>query len=116
MRLLPGELRVIALGRNIDDVRRAMLRSPVGSGAAVFRIASGRRAQNKEMRHDVRSGETNSGVVRIRQSGQLANLRMLGTGTLADTGKMVILPVDQGFEHGPARFAQIRPRTTALSL
>jgi class I fructose-bisphosphate aldolase len=25
------------------------------------------------------------------------------TGTLAGTGKMVILPVDQGFEHGPAR-------------
>ncbi len=36
--------------------------------------------------------------------GVLANLRrMLGTGTLADTGKMVILPVDQGFEHGPHR-------------
>ena len=29
--------------------------------------------------------------------------RMLMTGTLAGTGKMVILPVDQGFEHGPAR-------------
>src|SRR5215468_9784686 len=29
--------------------------------------------------------------------------RMLNTGTLAGTGKMVILPVDQGFEHGPAR-------------
>lgn len=25
------------------------------------------------------------------------------TGTLAGTGRMVILPVDQGFEHGPAR-------------
>jgi class I fructose-bisphosphate aldolase len=36
--------------------------------------------------------------------GTLANLRrMLGTGTLADTGKFVILPVDQGWEHGPAR-------------
>lgn len=36
--------------------------------------------------------------------GVLTNLRrLLGTGTLADTGKMVILPVDQGFEHGPAR-------------
>jgi class I fructose-bisphosphate aldolase len=36
--------------------------------------------------------------------GTLANIRrMLGTGTLADTGKFVILPVDQGFEHGPAR-------------
>ncbi|MEO8799436.1 MAG: fructose-bisphosphate aldolase, partial [Polyangiaceae bacterium] len=29
--------------------------------------------------------------------------RMLDHGTLAGTGKMVILPVDQGFEHGPAR-------------
>lgn len=29
--------------------------------------------------------------------------RLLNTGNLAGTGKMVILPVDQGFEHGPAR-------------
>jgi len=29
--------------------------------------------------------------------------RMLNYGKLAGTGKMVILPVDQGFEHGPAR-------------
>ncbi|MGH7682181.1 MAG: class I fructose-bisphosphate aldolase, partial [Candidatus Eiseniibacteriota bacterium] len=36
--------------------------------------------------------------------GTKANLaRMLNQGTLAGTGKMVILPVDQGFEHGPAR-------------
>jgi len=36
--------------------------------------------------------------------GVLANLRrLLNTGTLAGTGKLVILPVDQGFEHGPAR-------------
>jgi len=36
--------------------------------------------------------------------GTLANIaRLLNTGTLAGTGKMVILPVDQGFEHGPAR-------------
>jgi class I fructose-bisphosphate aldolase len=36
--------------------------------------------------------------------GTKANLyKMLMTGTLAGTGKMVILPVDQGFEHGPAR-------------
>jgi len=36
--------------------------------------------------------------------GTLANLhRLLMTGTLAGTGKLVILPVDQGFEHGPAR-------------
>ena len=36
--------------------------------------------------------------------GTLTNLaRMLNHGTLAGTGHMVILPVDQGFEHGPAR-------------
>lgn len=36
--------------------------------------------------------------------GTLKNLRwMLESGTLAGTGKLVILPVDQGFEHGPAR-------------
>jgi class I fructose-bisphosphate aldolase len=37
-------------------------------------------------------------------AGTKANLaRMLNHGRLAGTGKMVILPVDQGFEHGPAR-------------
>ena len=29
--------------------------------------------------------------------------RLLGSGKLAGTGRLVILPVDQGFEHGPAR-------------
>src|SRR6266496_5761904 len=29
--------------------------------------------------------------------------RLLNHGRLAGTGKLVILPVDQGFEHGPAR-------------
>ncbi len=36
-------------------------------------------------------------------------VRMLNTGKLAGTGKMVILPVDQGFEHGPARSFAINP-------
>ena len=41
---------------------------------------------------------------RSENPGVQANLyRMLNHGTLAGTGKMVILPVDQGFEHGPAR-------------
>ncbi|HRW15206.1 class I fructose-bisphosphate aldolase [Amaricoccus sp.] len=36
--------------------------------------------------------------------GVKANLcRMLMAGKLGGTGKMIILPVDQGFEHGPAR-------------
>ncbi len=41
---------------------------------------------------------------RSQNPGVLANLaRMLNHGRLAGTGRMVILPVDQGFEHGPAR-------------
>lgn len=36
--------------------------------------------------------------------GVLTNLaRLLNTGRLGGTGRLVILPVDQGFEHGPAR-------------
>ncbi|MEE9198012.1 MAG: class I fructose-bisphosphate aldolase [bacterium] len=42
--------------------------------------------------------------------GILTNLaRMLNHGTLAGAGKMVILPVDQGFEHGPARSFAMNP-------
>jgi class I fructose-bisphosphate aldolase len=42
--------------------------------------------------------------------GTLTNLaRMLNHGRLAGTGKMVILPVDQGFEHGALRSFQPNP-------
>lgn len=42
--------------------------------------------------------------------GSLANIaRMLNTGALAGTGKLVIYPVDQGFEHGPARSFGMNP-------
>jgi len=42
--------------------------------------------------------------------GILTNLaRMLNHGRLAGTGKMVILPVDQGFEHGPGRSFAMNP-------
>jgi class I fructose-bisphosphate aldolase len=42
--------------------------------------------------------------------GTKANIcRLLMTGKLAGTGKMVILPVDQGFEHGPGRSFAINP-------
>ncbi len=42
--------------------------------------------------------------------GVRANLaRMLNHGRLAGKGKMVILPVDQGFEHGPARSFAVNP-------
>src|SRR5574337_147142 len=35
--------------------------------------------------------------------------RLLNSGRLAGTGKLVILPVDQGFEHGPARSFAVNP-------
>jgi class I fructose-bisphosphate aldolase len=42
--------------------------------------------------------------------GTLTNLaRLLNHGTLAGTGKLVILPVDQGFEHGPGRSFAVNP-------
>ncbi len=42
--------------------------------------------------------------------GTLTNLaRMMMHGRLAGTGKLVILPVDQGFEHGPVRSFQPNP-------
>jgi class I fructose-bisphosphate aldolase len=43
-------------------------------------------------------------------TGTLTNLaRLLNHGRLAGTGKLVILPVDQGFEHGPARSFALNP-------
>lgn len=42
--------------------------------------------------------------------GVLANLaRLLDHGRLGGTGRMVILPVDQGFEHGPGRSFAMNP-------
>ena len=42
--------------------------------------------------------------------GTLTNLaRLLNHGKLAGTGHLVILPVDQGFEHGPARSFAVNP-------
>ncbi len=42
--------------------------------------------------------------------GVLNNLaRLMNHGKLAGTGKFVILPVDQGFEHGPARSFAVNP-------
>ena len=44
------------------------------------------------------------GWYRSDSPGTLTNLaRLLNHGRLGGTGKLVILPVDQGFEHGPAR-------------
>src|SRR6185312_8930963 len=42
--------------------------------------------------------------------GTLSNLaRMLNHGRLGGTGRLVILPADQGFEHGPARSFGMNP-------
>src|SRR3954468_9182475 len=42
--------------------------------------------------------------------GTKANLaRILMQGRLGGTGKLIILPVDQGFEHGPARSFSVNP-------
>lgn len=42
--------------------------------------------------------------------GTKANLaRILTAGKLGGTGKLIILPVDQGFEHGPARSFSVNP-------
>lgn len=42
--------------------------------------------------------------------GTLTNLvRLMNHGVLANTGKLVILPVDQGFEHGPVRSFSANP-------
>ncbi len=49
--------------------------------------------------------------------GVIANLRrLMGHGALAGTGKLVILPVDQGFEHGPARSFQPNPERVRSAL
>ena len=41
---------------------------------------------------------------RSENAGVLSNIaRVINHGRLAGTGMFVILPVDQGFEHGPAR-------------
>ncbi len=48
-------------------------------------------------------GHTSPGVRRSLK-------QMLDQGSLGGTGKMLILPVDQGFEHGPARSFQPNPR------
>ena len=48
---------------------------------------------------------------RSQSAGVRANLyRILQHGTLSGTGKAVILPVDQGFEHGPSKSFAINPQ------
>src|SRR5262245_39514098 len=77
-----------------------VLRTAIGPASLAGRLA-------------VRSTKEDNPMSRVREilswygsdnPGTLTNLaRMLNHGRLAGSGKMVILPVDQGFEHGPAR-------------
>ena len=61
------------------------------------------------------------GWYRSDSPGTLANLaRLMNHGRLGGTGRFVILPVDQGFEHGPARSPSrptlpVTTRATTLS-
>src|SRR5258708_36824248 len=57
----------------------------------------------KRVREILRYYDSDNGSVRNNLS------RMLNNGKLAGTGKFVILPVDQGFEHGPARSFAMNP-------
>src|SRR5271157_1053677 len=64
-------------------------------------------------------GHTTGNTSRVREilswyesdnPGTKTNLaRLLNAGRLGGTGKFVILPVDQGFEHGPARSFAVNP-------
>ena len=70
-------------------------------------------ATNKEKSAGISAVKFDAGSARVKEilgwygadnPGTLTNLaRLLNHGRLAGTGKLVILPVDQGFEHGPAR-------------
>ena len=67
-------------------------------------------ADQERTDHHGHTGEGDPELVREREPRTRTNLaRMLNHGTLAGTGRMVILPVDQGFEHGPARSFAVNP-------
>src|SRR5690606_26939143 len=69
---------------------------PAGPAPAAARLG-------EDMRHTERVREILSWYP-SDNPGTLSNLaRIMMTGRLAGTGKFVILPVDQGFEHGPMR-------------
>ncbi len=70
---------------------------------ALAAVKSGTAPMNDTIKNILKNYENeNAGV-----KGNL--YRILNTGKLAGTGRMVILPVDQGFEHGPARSFSVNP-------
>lgn len=74
-------------------------------------------AAHKEHKAPTMTSKTISAEVRRilscyenENAGVKTNLvRLMNHGALAGTGRMVILPVDQGFEHGPARSFAVNP-------
>ena len=106
-------------------VANVVARAPAGTNPTVVRRTAadkvnqhGRKARPRKQRY----GESKTMALTERVAEILSwyesdnpgvrnNLaRMLNHGRLAGTGKLVILPVDQGFEHGPARsFAKNAP-------
>ena len=89
-------------------------RSVAGAEAAAGAIAK----EVEPCRSPPRSRRSCPGT-RARIPGVKGNLaRLLMHGRLAGTGKLVILPVDQGYEHGPARSFARQPAglRSALSL
>src|SRR5205085_5606968 len=100
-----------------SDVRFARRRGVRSAAACAFSEASlrvGSPRCSRSLRPAFHSkGDPRMATARVREilswyagenPGVLSNLaRMMNTGKLAGTGRMVILPVDQGFEHGPAR-------------
>src|SRR5215813_13444685 len=70
---------------------------------AADRIQAGESSMTKRVREILSWYESENAGVRSNLA------RMMNHGKLAGTGKFVILPVDQGFEHGPARSFAVNP-------
>src|SRR5262249_51694959 len=92
------ELRVCARGGRRGRLRAARLRPrKLRQPALTSTRRGGFSAMNERVREIL-------GWYGSDTPGTLTNLaRLLNHGRLGGTGRFVILPVDQGFEHGPAR-------------
>ena len=89
-------------GLTTDKPDSPHLLAPKIKAEMVFGVAQDDDAKQPESKTILKKAMDNAGVK--------ANLcRMLMEGRLGGTGKMIILPVDQGFEHGPARSFAVNP-------
>src|SRR5215475_7927524 len=85
----------------------------MASGAGARSAPTSSEADSHATQHDNPHRRTDEMTPRVKEilswygsdnPGTLTNLaRLLNHGRLGGSGKLVILPVDQGFEHGPAR-------------